>query len=45
MNNFYQYLTESGINETAASWGCVIVLAIVVIGTVGVICRLIPRRK
>lgn len=45
MNEFYIYLTEAGINATAASWGCVFVLVAVIIGVVAIICRLLPRRR
>lgn len=45
MNNLYQYLVNAGIDEKTASWGCVIVLALVVMWTVIIICRIIPRNK
>lgn len=45
MANFYQYLIDAGINSTASSWGCVIITAIIMIGMVAIICRLLPRRR
>lgn len=45
MSNLYNWFIDAGINATAASWGTVILVIILVISFVGMVkCLLFPKK-